>query len=78
MNELPIIRARSRAEIRPAHRCPGRFIRSPRSPAPDAPPFTWTSRLSGERLPVDRIDQVGGASLKSERVVPITTELFQG
>ena len=63
MNELPIIRARSRAEIRPAHRCPaasyarrGRRLRM-------RPPFTWTSRLSGERLvPVDRIDQVGGAS----------------
>ena len=63
MNELPIIRARSRAEIRPAHRCPaasyarrGRRLRM-------RPPFTWTSRLSGERLvPIDRIDQVGGAS----------------
>ena len=64
MNELPIIRARSRAETPPTGSpMSGRFIRSPRSPAPDAPPFTWTSRLSGERLvPVDRIDQVGGAS----------------
>ena len=49
MNDMSDVSARSRARDPTGSPMTSRFIRSPRSPTPDAPPFTWTSRLSGER-----------------------------
>ena len=78
MNELPTIRARSRAEIRPAHRYrAASYVRHGRRLRMRAAPFTWTSRLSGERSS-RRSDRSGRRSfLKSKRSCQLRPSFFK-